>query len=124
MYFWISVSSLSRKKSATLFERLPDGKGHGSGVDKHTQQHIPLCRLEQQLDVVPGQNENEHQGDNGNRAIGTDSQYGQKHGIKAAEVQRRQVGCEDPLVGGSSDLQDGAYNAVGAVSQQEKQNTA
>lgn len=65
--------------------RRTHGKGHWRCVDQDTQQHIPLRRLEQQLQIVPGQDQHQNQDDQCHRPVSTDADDGEQDRVEAGK---------------------------------------
>ena len=97
--------------------RTTQSKGHRRGKDQHPQQDIPFRRLKEQLDVIPGKDDEQYQGDEQDGAAHRTANDNGDDAHKAGKLDGRQAGVHDPLIGRPADVQDQVYNVLGEKDQ-------
>lgn len=77
----------------------------GAGVDQNSKQYITFRSFKKQLDVIPGKDQYQYEGNNGNSTVGTYSQDDCDYRIKLGKFQWWKIFSQNPAIRGSCNIQ-------------------
>ena len=100
------------------------GKCHWRGEYQYAQQHIPLCRLKQQFQVVPRQDQRQDQYDKCHSSVGDYADDDSQYGVETCKIQAGKGGGQDPVVRGAANLEDSIDDLVRVPGKSDKQDRA